>query len=317
MKRFLLKITNAYWLKEYILLLRYYKKSLSTLKRPMLISAIDNRRNTQGLTDRFKGIVSIYALSKALNIEFKCVFTHPFHLSEFLIPNKYDWLPANDDLSASIKDVRFRIMRKERTLKRLLNILPSNKQVRVYANVDYLEELNHSFNQNFKWGELFNELFIPTEMLEKQLNYHLNIIRESEYIACVFRFQSLLGDFKEYKSKSLSENERELLIEKNRKALVKLIENSQCKVLITSDSMLFISEIKDLKNVYTLPGKVVHMDCVSNEQNEVYMKSFIDFFMLSKAKKIYSIGTKQMYPTSFPFYAAKINDIPFERILID
>jgi len=65
-----------------------------------------------------------------------------------------------------------------------------------------------------------------------------------------------------------------------------------------------------------MAGRVVHMDCIDTESDEVYMKSFVDFLMLSKAAKIYSIGTSQMYPTEFPLYAARVNNIPFERILI-
>jgi hypothetical protein len=317
MKRFITKIINAYWLKEYIMLLRYYKISFKSTPTPMLISVVDNKRHCQGLTDRLKGIVTVYALSKAMNIRYKCIFTHPFLLSDFLIPNEYDWQPAENELSDTIKDVRFKIMRKEPTLKRLLRIFPTNKQIHVYANYDYLEEINQKFKQNFQWGELFRELFKPSPELEMQLSLHLKNINEGEYIACTFRFQSLLGDFKEYNYQALSPEKQDQLIEKNRNALSDLLDSANCPILVTSDSMLFISQIKDLKNIYTLPGKVVHLDCVSDERNDVYMKSFIDFFMLSKAKKIYSIGTKIMYPTNFPVYAAKINNIPFERILID
>jgi len=318
MKQSLIKFFNAYWLKEYILLWKYYKLSFAPAKRPLLVSVIDHRRNCQGLTDRFKGIVSVYALAKAMNIEYKCIFTHPFLLSEFLVPNQYNWLPEADELSDSLTDVRFRIMRKEPSVKRLMNILPSRKQVLVYANIDYLEQINQAFNCQFTWGSLFNELFIPNERLQKQLDYHLNIIKPGEYIACVFRFQTLLGDFQEYHYKSLSNSEeREQLLKKNVDELLKLVQAEQCTVLVTSDSSTFIEAVSQYESIYTLPGKVVHMDCITDEKDEVYLKSFVDFFMLSKARKVYSMGTKQMYPTAFPFYAAKINDVPFERILID
>ena len=316
MKHFIIKIFNAYWLKEYILLLRYLRYSSEPLKNQMLISIIDDKRNCQGLTDRLKGIVSIFALSKALNIPFKCIFTHPFYLTEFLVPNKYNWVPTEEELSNSVKDVRFRIMRKQNTIKRLIRILPSKKQIRIYANMDYLEEINSKYNQQFEWGSLFNELFQPTEILKLQLNENLEKIKEKDFVACTFRFQSLLGDFKEYHNKSLSNDEQEILIQKNIIGLENLLKKDHCPILVTSDSSTFISRIKNIPNIYTMPGKVVHMDCVCDEQNEVYLKSFIDFFMLSKAKKIYTIGTNKMYPTNFPVYAAKVNNIPFERIII-
>jgi len=317
MKRQIVKFFNAYWLKEYIMLLKYYKISFKPQKKALLVSVIDNRRNCQGLTDRFKGIVTVYALSKGLNMEFKCIFTHPFNLTDFLHPNEYNWVAQANELSTAMKDVRIKIMRKEPTLKRLLRMFPTDKQILVYANYDYLEEINQKYAQDFQWGKLFKELFKPSKELEAQLDFHLKTLHEGKYIACVFRFQSLLGDFKEYHYQALPVNEQEELIEKNKNALNNLVQNSSCPVLVTSDSLKFISRIKNIKNIHTLPGKVVHLDCVIDEQKEVYMKSFIDFFMLAKSTKIYSIGTKMMYPTNFPVYAAKINNIPFERILID
>ena len=283
----------------------------------MLISVIDNRRNCQGLADRFKGIISIYALSKALKMEFRCIYTHPFLLSDFLIPNEYNWLPMKDEISNSILDVRFRIMRKELTLKRLLRIFPTKKQWQIYANVDYVEEINRTFNKEFQWGILFQELFKPTEELMQQIEYQLSKVNDSQFIACGFRFQSMLGDFNEYNAKSLNEIEKEILIEKNISALKVLVDNANCPVLVTSDSATFLSIAERLDKVFTLPGRIVHVDCVIDEQKEVYRKLFVDFFMLSKAKKVYSIGTKQMYPTNFPLYAAKINNVPFKRIIID
>ena len=317
MKRLIVKFFNAYWLKEYIMLFRYYKLTSSFQHKKMLISVVDNRRNCQGLADRFKGIVSIYALSKALGMDFRCLYSYPFQLSDFLIPNEYNWLPEKDEISNSIKDVRFRIMRKELSVKRLTRVFPSNKQWHVYANVDYIEEINQLYSQDFQWGKLFHELFKPTKELEQKIQSQLSKVSGNDFIACAFRFQSMLGDFNEYNAKSLNENDKETLIEKNFIALKNIVESVNCLVLVTSDSATFLSKAKSLDRVFTLPGKIVHVDCVTDEQREVYMKLFVDFFMLSCAKKVYSIGTKQMYPSNFPVYAAKINDIPFERILID
>lgn len=316
MKQRIVRFFNAYGLREYLMLLKYNRFTVESQKEPMLISCIDGRRNTQGLTDRFKGIISIFALSKALNLPFRCIYTHPFNLKDYLLPNEYNWLPNDDELSISVSHVRFKILRKQPTLKRLLHILPTEKQIHVYANVDYLDEINRRYNQNFRWEDLFKELFIPASELESQIQHHLDRLGEN-YLACVFRFQSLLGDFREYNYQSLSNEQQQQLIGKNREELQKLIQNSGCPVLVTSDSMKFINAIKNIPGVYTLPGKVVHLDCTFNEEKEVYMKSFIDFFMISRAKKIYSVGTRNMYQTEFPLYAAKVSNVPFERILID
>ncbi len=312
----IVRFFNAYGLREFSMLLKYNKISLTQKKSPMLISSIDDRRNTQGFSDRLNGIISIYGLSKATNTPFKIVYTHPFQLTEFLIPNLYNWLPQENELSNSTRDVRFKILRKQRTLARLLSLFPIKKQIRVYANYNYLEEINQLYSKNYTSGELFHELFKPTKELADQIKLHREKIGE-KYIACVFRFQSLLGDFKEYDNRPATEKEQDILIEQNKKALIDLTKKNDCQILVTSDSLRFISEIKSLKNIYTLPGKVVHLDCSFGEQKEVYMKSFLDFFMIANAQKVYSIGTKIMYPTSFPMFAAKINNVPFERIILE
>lgn len=318
LKRSIVLFFNAYWFRELLLLLKYNNFTLNTSEKvPMLISAIDGKRHTQGLADRFKGIISVYALSKATGTPFRCIFTHPFPLTTFLLPNEYDWLPKENELSNSISDSRFKILRKQLSIKKLLRLLPLKKQVYVYANINYLSEINRIYNQNYKWGELLKELFKTTEELETQLQYHLDRIGRKEFTACVFRFQSLLGDFKEYSYNPVSYRQQQELIEKNRNALLKLIEEVKTPILVTSDSSSFISAVKDIEQVHIIPGEVVHLDSTFDAKKEVYMKSFIDFFMISNAKKVYSIGTKKMYKTEFPMYASKINNVPFERILVE
>ncbi|WP_449049761.1 hypothetical protein [Parapedobacter sp.] len=298
------------------MLLKYQQFSFrKSDKKPMLISMVDSRRRGNGLTDRFKGAISVYALAKTIDVPYRCIYTHPVYLTSFLIPNQYDWLPRQGELDNTVGGMRFKLMRKQRKAKRLLRVLPLTKQLRVYANNDYLEEINRVFHTEYKWGELFDELFKITEPLERNLQFHQGRIG-GPYIACVFRFQALLGDFQEYHFKPLSNVEQRRLIEKNKEALRQITEKSPVPVLVTSDSSTFIGEIKELRNVYTIPGKVVHIDNSADEKEEVYMKSFVDFFMLARAQKIYSIGTKMMYRTDFPAYAAKVNDVPFERILI-
>lgn len=299
------------------MLLKYHKLSFAKSdKTPMLISMVDGRRLGKGLTDRFKGIISVYALAKAVDAPYRCIYTHPMPLVDFLEPNAYNWLPNPDELSESTSDVRFKLLRKQHTIKRLLKVLPLKRQVRVYANLDYLDEVNRKYNHQYQWGELFKELFKPTKILEDQLQYHFKIIG-GEFIACVFRFQNLLGDFKEYRFKPLPEADRQQLLATNIRALKKIVGQHGVRVLVTSDSSTFLDAAKDLDHIYTIPGKVVHIDNEADARQEVYLKSFVDFFMLSHAQKVYSVGTDIMYKSDFPKYAAKVNNVPFERILAD
>lgn len=306
-----IKKIAVHLVKEQLLLRKYYNGCKSY--ESAYVSLIDDRRNSFGLTDRLKGIVSLYAFSKVKNVRYKCCFTYPFDLSYFLSPNQYNWIATSDEISDNPNCTKILILQGENG-KRLL-MYNSKKQLHAYINRNYIPIINQVFHKNFEWGKLFLELFKPTFALQSELNHHLSIIG-TEYIGCVFRFQSLLGDFKEYNFPTLSIDMQDQLINKCIKQLIEIQNQYGKKILLTSDSSKFIQAASLINNLYTMKGKVVHLDCTTNEDTSVYMKSFVDFFMLSKAERIFSIGTADMYPTEFPFYAAKINDIPFERILI-
>lgn len=316
MKLQIVRFFNGYGLQEFAMRIKYHKCKSESGKTAMLISTIDTRRKTQGLADRLKGIVSIYALSKATNTPFRCLFTHPFQLNDFLKPNKVNWLPTNEELSNSISGVRYKILRKQPKMNRLLKLLPLKHQVRVYANLDYLDEINALYKQSYRWDELFHELFKPSAQLSEQIEQHKNTIG-TNFIACAFRFQSLLGDFNEYNQPALTDDEQNELIWANIKALEAVIEKEKMPALITSDSKRFLKIAKKLDNVFTLRGKIIHLDCNSEEADDTYLKVFVDFFMISEAQKVFSIGTKRMYPSEYPLYASKINNKPFERILAE
>jgi hypothetical protein len=296
---------------------KYFKGKKKEDFQPMIISSIDGRRNMLGLTDRFKGIVTCYALSKVHNVQYKCNFIHPFNLEDILEHNKYDWRIKDNQLTDYYDDAKIVILRKSPTLKPLLKYFPVKKQLHVYANFDYLDEVNQRYNTNFSFSKLFNELFKPNEELQSQIDFHKNQIGEP-FVACVFRFQSLLNDFKEYNFKNINDEEsRQALIDKNINAIKDIIKKTNKKVLVTSDSITFLNAISKVEGVYVLPGEVVHMGCTFNKSTNVYMKSFLDFYMLSNADEVYSIGTKDMYNTQFPRYAAFLGNVPFTRIRID
>ena len=55
------------------------------------IFMVDGRIPHGGMFDRLKGLITIYAISKALGKPFKLSWSYPFVLSKYLEPNEYDW----------------------------------------------------------------------------------------------------------------------------------------------------------------------------------------------------------------------------------
>jgi hypothetical protein len=263
-----------------------------------------------------KGIVSVFHYCLCNNIDFRIYYKYPFELSDYLIPNQYDWTLKEGELGFNFFQTRFVNLIGDGSEKRLVK-LQTKKQIHVYANRDIVNQLNNHYKTSYTWGKLFSILFKPTEELQKRINDCLSMIN-GEYICAVFRFQNLLGDFQEYNYQPLKAEEQSVLIENCTKALLDLQTKSDIKnVLVTSDSSKFLQTVAELDNIFAFPNKVVHIDSVKGAGKEVYQKSFVDFYLLSHGKKIYSIGTKAMYKSEFPLYAGKLNDIEFERILVE
>lgn len=281
-----------------------------------IIFLVDGKFYHGGFCDRLKGCISLFHYSLAKKIPFQMVYNFPFQLKDYLLPNEYDWLLNEDTVSNNFFDVHYMNLVGDGSAKRLIK-LKTTKEIQCYANRDIVDELNKAYGTNYSWGDLFKQLFKPTEDLYNLIKQYKTSIG-GEYICAVYRFQNLLGDFPEYDFPELDNYEKEKLLEKAIQSIHQLFEKHRGKkLLVTSDSSLFEKKIEKISGVYTLQGKVVHIDTTVGENRDVYMKSFLHFYMLSEGEKIYSIGTKEMYKTEFPLYASKLNNIPFERILIN
>ena len=286
---------------------KYYHDGISNQTKRCVIFQIDGREIHGGLADRLKGIISIYSFCKECNIPYYINFKYPFNLIDYLCPNKVNWSIAPDEIIYSLNDSApviindFQIPRKLHKLYFRIRLL-RYKQLHVYSNSPYA--IKH-------FPKLFKDLFKPSFRLQKDIDDNLQKIG-ARYISATFRFQQLLGDFKERDFPILSDIEQQELVAKCHEQLNKLhINNPNSVILVTADSGKFLESIKDLSYIYVIPGKVVHMDYTENMQFEVYEKSFLDFFLIAKAEKIYLIYNSQMYRSGFPSLAARVYEKPY------
>lgn len=314
--------------KEGILAAKIMLKSKSLGKprtaAPLYIAMVDGETFHGGLCDRFKGIISLYAYCKYRGLPFRIRYTYPFRLEDYLAPAAYDWTLRQGEYTDNPLYSRILYMRGEHLAARLLT-LNTRKQIHFYTNRDLLAPLGAAYAGGTQkpagWGELYRELFRPAPVLEERLR----LMKEetgSDYYAAVFRFQNLLGDFHEYRYRALADPaESERLIRKCLDAISRLkASHGDTPLLVTSDSVTFLKRAARLEGVHIIPGTLTHIDGNKRQaiENpfEVYLKSFTDFYMLTGARKIYRVGTPQMYPSEFPVYAAKVNGIPFESVAI-
>jgi hypothetical protein len=268
-----------------------------------------------GFSDRLFGIISAFKYCQEHNIDFRINWIYPFQLESFLEPNEYDWRINSTDISYNLRqsrpkyvsmfyhDIKMMTKHAERKFKF------RKQQLHLYSN-------SITFTQE-EFRKYFHTLFKKSEILENEVTENLNNIGES-YISVTFRFQQLLGDFKETGFPILEVEEKSELINQCLNCVNNLYQKYNKKVLVTSDSKTFLEiASKQFPYVYVIAGNVVHMDYVSKNDDvnlDTHLKSFVDLFMLANADTIFLAWIKPLYKSGFPKIASWIYGKPFITI---
>lgn len=288
--------------------------------RKTIVFMCDGMVKHGGLADRFRGIISSYMFAKMHGLDFKIYWTSPFILEEYLLPNKHDWRISAEQLEYNPKvavclymdsffkrfnlDKNWEAADQEKRYGDFIAKHPHALQYHLYSNA-------HFGDTNY--NVLFNELFCLHPRLDKELKSCLNEIGDN-YIAMTFRFQQLLGDFKDAcGGEELSISEQKRWIEDSIALIRKHYDvNKQniSKVLITSDSMRFLYESSKLPFVYTPKGIVNHID--TKRMGGMADKEFLDLFILSHSTHIYICHRNPMFLSGFPQNAAFIGNVPID-----
>lgn len=313
--KYRLKITLVQAYREAIYLTKNStKQSKPTSESKQTIICIhDGLTHTGGLTDRLKGICTLFNYAKKNGFIFKIYFVSPFRLEKYLIPNQYDWLLSENELSYDPEVTSIYTWEDEKFVTPFFNRNKDKQQFHIGCNSR--ECYPH-------YSALFNELFTLSPDLQNELQTHIEKLgNKGNYISISFRFQNLLGEFQEANSVSLSKEDQESLIEKCLVEISKIKElhGDISKILITSDSNVF-REIAMAKYPYiysyVFPEEVGHIDYADSGKSKE-RTAFLDMFLIANAKNVYQIRSKEMYNSDFPVMAAKITDSPYKMILIE
>lgn len=317
---------NYRW-RKYLKVLYQLKNERAKRKSPINVDAsqtvvymaLSETTFSGGLSDRLRGIVAIYSECKRMGLPFRIVF-EPLHLEDYLSPNKYDWRINDDeicwDTSCVYPCVILTYHNNSRNfwqrfvqhaiLKRYLK--KPFKQIHVYSNM---------FCSDKEYASLFGVLFKPTKELQDLMDYHLaQLGGAGNYVSATFRFRQLLGDFKEGGA-VLQEDERMPYIEKCINAVERLHRRvPDKKILVTADSHTFLDTLKErnLPYVYVMPGRVVHIGFTQDASKKIYMKSFLDMYMLNYASTVFLVRDNIMYHSGFPYRASLLNGARYDEI---
>lgn len=305
----------------------YDKETTATTNRPTahtIIAMCNGFMRHGGLSDRFLGITSSFLYAKKNGVNFAISWTSPFNLQDYLVPNRYDWTIAPNNviynrpiacpicIGSIYKMCGTDKQKEEKTQQQLINSIikkhPKAQQYHLYSNAHFATSQYH---------DLFNELFKPSPWLQQIINKHLTLLGEN-YTAMTFRFVHLLADFKDttQATETLSANERQAYINDCINVIKQVHQRcNNSRILVTSDSETFLNEAKCLPYVYIADGKVAHIDNLTTTTgNNSADKEFADLFLLARAKKIYRVHKGKMYYSGFPLTAAMIGNTEVETI---
>ena len=288
-------------------------------ERAVVFMALNETTFSGGLSDRLRGIVSVYAECKRQRRPFRIVF-EPLHLEDYLAPNEYDWrigeIEIDWDLTESHPCV---LLTYHNDSHNRWQHFVQSTVLRSYFRKHCLQlhVFTNMIPSDEEYRTLFHELFKPADDLQQLISYHLEKLGgKRNYISCTFRFRQLLGDFKEG-GDTLPAEQREAYIERCIETVKELHKQYGDKnILVTADSSTFLSELKEksLPYVYVMPGKVVHLGFTADASKAVYMKSFLDMYMISFADTVYLVRDELMYHSGFPYRAALLGGANYEEV---
>lgn len=271
---------------------------------------IDPNLPHPGLADRLKAIVSCYYICQQNNYLFKLIFDTPYSLSDYFSENEIKWSSTSEELEYSFKDTRLCIYtsyfgnKDRRKLK-------ANKQYHCFTySGQIVFDRNESLDTRVLFHSYFTKLFKPSEKLEAE--FQKTGLKEKEYISIHVRFVNALGGFEHGCYPILPENDQIILIQKCKQAIKRLTEKNTLPVVVFSDSVRFLSEVKDLPVIVLDSTNIKHLN--ESESNDAFMKTFLDFLTISRSKEVYRLISKDLYKTEFSVYAAYAGGVEIKSI---
>lgn len=263
-----------------------------------------------GLIDRLRGAVSTFQTCQHSGRSFKLHFTHPFTLTDYLVPNEYDWTITDQEVTFAPSQSQKLIVcsvydspcERRQQQEAILSAVKSSKdrQLHVYTNA--------AFCYDYDFARSFNTLFKPSKRLQLRIDEIKKSIGAS-YVTVSARFCNCLDDFnEEVYCEPLSVAERKLLLDNCMKKLKDIVERSpEKKLVICSDSSTFIGEANKHFDIITTPGTISHIGNDDVHDYDYYEKTFLDFYIIAGANKTYLLKGPHMMKSGFPYAASLIS----------
>lgn len=289
-----------YFIKNLSYYFKYYHiRKDKEVKGNTIYFILDSRLPHPGLADRLKVTACIYYIAKINGFDFRLIVDDNFSLPDFLSENEVHWNADKDELSYSLRNTRLLAYNGSGKIPKL------NRRVKQYHIYFYIGKnillSNNIPNYERVWTTCYRELFKPSPFLQQMIE--MQGLEENSYIAVHLRFVNALEQFELGFFNNLDDTGRQKLIYRCLAALDDLRKkNSPCPIVVFSDSFTFLKHAK-VDNYLVLDGKIGHLSHCAGDKDTM-LKTFIDYYMISRARSIYMITAPEMYLSVFSTYAA-------------
>lgn len=252
-----------------------------------------------GLADRLKAIIDCYNVAKMNGYRFRIVFKSPYPLEDYLQPAACDWRADFSDLHYSLGGTRFfneMFFLSEEAWKGR-TVLARDKEYHCYSYVGNRQPKVFP-ESGYAWSDLYQELFRPSLRLLHAIN--ACGYAERSYVAVHLRFVNALENFEAvtcWDNALQTEQEKLNLIARCKQGLMRIkAANGGCRVLVFSDSKRFLDSLDDIPVEVLSHDNIGHMSYGAND--DATLKTFVDLYMIARAKKVYRIDAPELYAWS-------------------
>lgn len=305
-------------------LLYFYKIkniSFASNNKKQIIICMDGFTQHGGFVDRMKGVITLFETAKLTGFEFKIYHKSPYCLTDFLLPNQFDWVATDEDIKWNLFTSRFHYLMLDKNFDLIKYFSKTKiKKHLLYFNMDCLDVLypNKSKEElNKIWANSFNELFKKSDYLNNEIE---KLQLPEKKITIHSRFCSILGDFvdTDRKNQVLSQEEQNILLNDLKANIKKEASNyTDNQICVFSDSIIYLDFIKQNTNYIVLDGEPIHPDNLEQEfSKEEHLKTILDFFVIATCDEIVLLRKPFMYSSAYTKYASYLYQKPFKEIVI-
>lgn len=270
---------------------------------------IDPNIPQPGFADRIKAIVYAAHLTKIAGLQFKLIYDE---LNNYLQPSNTpgaypNWKASFDELEYSITQTKiWRLY-----YKKLRPLKNCGYQYHCYNYLGNMLPTQFEDNGDL-WHEEYHRLFKPSQQLQKAIVE--TGLEQGKYKAIHLRFVNALDPFERDYDNSLPEIKKEELICRCKLTIKKIKSQTKLPIVVFSDSKRFLNSLSDMEVIVLNNENIGHIG-MRNQSKKVFLKTLLDFYLISRANEVYSVGCPEIYANSaYPQVAAQVGNIPFKRI---